>query len=61
MYRISTTWGSIPDSLATLKDILCLKRDITNVLDTVRRTKRITLRTNSKDLFTIKNLPETTS
>ena len=24
-YRIGTTWGSIPDSLATLKDILCLK------------------------------------
>ncbi|CAB5354752.1 unnamed protein product [Rhizophagus irregularis] len=54
-------WGSIPDSLATLKDILCLKRDITNVIDTVKRTKRISLRTNSKDLFTINNLPATTS
>jgi len=60
-YRIGTTWGSIPDSLATLKDILCLKRDITNVIDTVKRTKRISLRTNSKDLFTINNLPATTS
>ncbi len=86
-YRIGTTWGSIPDSLASLKDILCLKvrpcivillanffltnfgsdyfqqlqRDITNVLNTVKRTKRTALRTNPKDLFTIKNLPETTS
>jgi len=59
-YRIGTTWGSIPESLVSLKDILCLKSDITNVLDTVKKTKRIALRTNSKDLFTVNNLPQTT-
>ncbi|CAG8461569.1 18029_t:CDS:10 [Acaulospora morrowiae] len=44
-YRIGTTWGSIPESLMSLKDILCLKKDINNVLDTVKKIKLITLRT----------------
>ncbi|CAG8613774.1 11878_t:CDS:2 [Ambispora gerdemannii] len=57
-YRIGTTWGSIPESLMSLKDILCLKEDINNVLDTVK--KLTALRTKSEDLFTIDNLPETT-
>ncbi|RIA96237.1 hypothetical protein C1645_733433 [Glomus cerebriforme] len=59
-YRIGTTWGSIPESLTSLKDILCLKNDIINVLDTVKRTKRIALLTKPEELFTIDNLPETT-
>ncbi|CAG8672351.1 2492_t:CDS:2, partial [Funneliformis mosseae] len=58
-YRIGTTWGSISESLVSLKDILCLKNDIINVLNAVNKTKRIALRTNSEDLFTINNLPET--
>ncbi|CAG8700795.1 10076_t:CDS:2 [Ambispora leptoticha] len=59
-YRIGTTWGSIPESLMSLKDILCLKEDINNVLDTVKKIKLTALRTKSEDLFTIDNLPETT-
>ncbi|GBB99994.1 hypothetical protein RclHR1_03700002 [Rhizophagus clarus] len=59
-YRIGTTWGSIPESLVALKDVLCLKNDITNVLGIVKKVKRVALRTRSQDLFTIDNLPETT-
>ncbi|RHZ79649.1 hypothetical protein Glove_143g15 [Diversispora epigaea] len=59
-YRIGTTWGSIPESLMSLKDILCLKKDINKVLDTVKKIKLIALRTKSEDLFTIDNLPKTT-
>jgi len=59
-YRIGTTWGSIPDSLASLKDILCLKSDIINVLDLVKKIKRIALLTKPEELFTINNLPVTT-
>ncbi|CAG8781066.1 23882_t:CDS:10, partial [Gigaspora margarita] len=60
-YRIGTTWGSIPESLISLKDILCLKKDINNALATVKKIKLIALRTKSEDLFTIDNLPETTA
>ncbi|CAG8715706.1 1231_t:CDS:2, partial [Funneliformis mosseae] len=59
-YRIGTTWGNIPESLVSLKEILCLKSDILNVLDAVNKIKRIALNTSSEDLFTINNLPETT-
>jgi len=59
-YRIGTTWGSIPESLAALKDVLCLKNDITNVLCVVKKVKRVALQTRPEDLFTIGNLPETT-
>ncbi|CAG8627688.1 7913_t:CDS:2, partial [Paraglomus occultum] len=59
-YRIGTTWGSIPESLMSLKDILRLKEDINNALDIVKKIKLIALRTKSEDLFTIDNLPETT-
>ncbi|CAG8619192.1 7322_t:CDS:10 [Paraglomus brasilianum] len=59
-YRVGTTWGSIPESLMSLKDILRLKEDINNALDTVKKIKLIALRTKSEDLFTIDNLPETT-
>ncbi|CAG8684095.1 8897_t:CDS:2 [Funneliformis caledonium] len=51
---------NIPESLVSLKDILCLKSDILNVLNAVNKIKRITLRTSSENLFTINNLPKTT-
>jgi len=59
-YRIGTTWGSIPESLVALKDVLSLKNDITNVLGVVKKIKRVALQTRPEDLFTIDNLPETT-
>ncbi|GBB87107.1 hypothetical protein RclHR1_18300009 [Rhizophagus clarus] len=59
-YRIGTTWGSIPESLVALKDVLSLKNDITNVLGVVKKVKRVALQTRPEDLFTIDNLPETT-
>ncbi|CAG8485720.1 12338_t:CDS:10 [Ambispora leptoticha] len=60
-YRIGTTWDSIPESLVTLKDVLCLKYDIINVLDVVKKVKSVAFQTRPEDLFTIDNLPETTS
>ncbi|CAB4442243.1 unnamed protein product [Rhizophagus irregularis] len=60
-YRIGTTWGSVPESLASLKDILSLKGNIINTLDVVKGIKKIALLTiNPEDLITIKNLPATT-
>jgi len=59
-YRIGATWGSVPESLVALKDVLCLKNNITNVLGIVKKVKRVALRTKPKELFTIDNLPETT-
>jgi len=45
--------GSIPESLVALKDVLCLKNDITNVLGVVKKVKRVALQTRPEDLFTI--------
>ncbi|CAG8517840.1 4945_t:CDS:10 [Cetraspora pellucida] len=60
-YRIGTTMRSVPESLVALKDVSQLKNDIIRVLDVVKEVKKTALRTNSKELFTIENLPETTS
>jgi hypothetical protein len=57
-YRIGTTWGNI---LVALKDVLCLKNDITNVLGVVKKVKKVALQTRPEDLFTIGNLPKTTT
>jgi len=38
-----------------------LQNDIIGVLEVVNKVKKIALRTNPKELFTIENLPETTT
>ncbi|RGB42060.1 hypothetical protein C1646_751390 [Rhizophagus diaphanus] len=59
-YRIGTTWGSVQESLASLKDILSLKGHIIEALDVVKEIKKIALLTiNPEDLITIKDLPAT--
>ncbi|CAG8748318.1 23345_t:CDS:10 [Gigaspora margarita] len=60
-YRIGTTMRSVTESLVALKDVLQLKNDIIRVLDVVKEIKKTAIRTNSNELFTIENLPETTS
>ncbi|GES89912.1 C2H2-type zinc finger transcription factor [Rhizophagus clarus] len=59
-YRIGTTWSSVPDSLMTLKKILCLKCDINKVLGVIKKVKRVRLYSKPEDLFSINNLPDTT-
>ncbi|CAI2187612.1 13237_t:CDS:10 [Funneliformis geosporum] len=59
-YRIGTTWSSVPDSLMTLKKILCLKCDINKVLGVIKKVKRARLYSKPEDLFSINNLPDTT-
>ncbi|KAF0365661.1 hypothetical protein F8M41_013808 [Gigaspora margarita] len=60
-YRIGTTLSSVPESLVALKGVLQLKNDIIRVLDVVKGVKKTAIRTDPKELFTIENLPETTS
>ncbi|CAH1762375.1 7562_t:CDS:2, partial [Entrophospora sp. SA101] len=52
-YRIVTTWGSVPESLVILKNVLRLKNDIIDVLSIVKEVKKVALQTNPKELFTI--------
>lgn len=59
-YRIGTTWSSVPDSLMTLKKILCLKYDINKVLGVIKKVKKVRLYSKPEDLFSINNLPDTT-